>query len=384
MGAAPSFDPGFSTLAMDEQLSLAARVAAMCRVESELALARAEVGLLDPAVADEIAGACRVPVPEPTELLREGWQAGSPVIPLLAVLRGRLGAEGAHELHRGATSQDIIDTASMLLARDALTELADGGAAIRRALRSITEAHRDTPVVARTFLQHAGTTTFGARAAGWLSAWVRHVVALTRVAGSLPVQLGGPDGTAAGFDGQADALTRAFARRLGLAVPAVPWHSDRGVVADLAARISLLTATAASIATDLVLLAQPEIGELRMRPGGSTSIPGKRNPYDAVHAIAAADAVGAVASQLLRPRSPELERAAGAWHAEWFALPVTFQAAAASVAALAAALHSLEVDTARMASNLGEVPDPAAIAAAVAIVDRALAVDTALDETAAR
>jgi 3-carboxy-cis,cis-muconate cycloisomerase len=139
-------------------------------------------------------------------------------------------------------------------------------------------------------------------------------------------------------------------------------------------------ATVDSIATDLVLLAQPEVGEVRMRPGGSTSIPGKRNPYDAVHAIAAADAAAAVASQVLRPRSPELERAAGAWHAEWFALPVMFQTAAASVAALAAAIHSVEVDTARMADNVGETPDAAAIAAAVAMVDRALAADTALDE----
>jgi 3-carboxy-cis,cis-muconate cycloisomerase len=377
MGAAPTFDPGFSTEAMDERLSLAARVTAMCRAEAQLALARADVGILEAHMADEIAAACSVPVPDPVELLREGWLAGSPVIPLLAILRGRLDTEAGHELHRGATSQDIVDTATMLLSQEALAVLAEDVGAIRRSLRSIAEAHRETPVAARTFLQHAGTTTFGARAAAWLTAWGRHVAGLARAAAGLPVQLGGSIGTGDDLDGRAAEVMQAFARRLDLAVPVMPWHSDRTIVAELAAAVSLMVATTASIATDLVLLSQTEVGEVRMRPGGSTSIPGKRNPYDAVHAIAAADACGAVASQLLRPRPFELERASGAWHTEWFCLPVMFQAAAAGVAALAAALDSLEVDVERMAGNLGEVPRRDAIAAAIAIVDRALAADAA-------
>ena len=357
---------------MDVRLSLAARVEAMCRVETELASARADVGLLDRVLADEIAAACRVPVPEPVALFREGWQAGSPVIPLLAVLRDRLSPAAAAELHRGATSQDIVDTAAMLLSRDALAELGAGVDDIRRALRVLVQAHRDTPAAARTFLQHAGTTTFGARAAGWLTAWGRHAVSLRERSVSLPVQLGGAVGTAAGFEGRAREVTEALARRLDLVVPVMPWHGDRSVVGDLAARVSLLTTSAASIATDLVLLAQTEVGEVRMRPGRSSSIADKRNPFDAVHAIAAADCAGSIASRLLAPRSPELERAAGAWHAEWFALPVLFQLAAACVAALGAAVDSLEVDVARMAVNLGEPPDREAVAAAGAVVDQAL------------
>jgi 3-carboxy-cis,cis-muconate cycloisomerase len=367
---------------MDERLSLAARLAAMCRVEAELALARAEVGLLDAGLADEISAACAEPITGAAALLREGWQAGSPVIPLLAVLRARLGADAAAELHRGATSQDIVDTAAMLLTRDALAELGDGADRIRRRLRALAEAHRDTPTAARTFLQHAGTTTLGARAAAWLTAWGRHVAALPATAVGLPVQLGGPVGIGEGFDGRGSEVTAVLARRLGLAVPVLPWHGDRSVSADLAARVSLLVATAASIATDLVLLAQPEIAEVRMRPGRSSSIAGKHNPIDAVHAIAAADVAGSVAAGLLAPRAPELERAAGAWHAEWFALPVMFQAAAASLEALAAALGSLEVDAERMATNLGGAPDADALDAAADTVDRALAADEALTKTA--
>lgn len=361
----PSFDPGFTTPALAAIYSSEARVAAMCRVEAGLAVAAAGAGVVDRTVADQIVAACGMPVPDPDQVLADGWQAGTPVLPLLEVLRSRLPEDVAAWVHHGATTQDVVDTAAVLQARDAATVLHDDLAHLARALRGHVAAHRDTPAPGWTFLQPAVPTTAGRRMAGWLSPVLGHRQALAAVRDRLPVQLGGPSGTLDALGDDALAVVDALAAHLDLGVPDLPWHTDRTVVADLVGVLERVARTMATVGTDLALLAHD--GVVRMRAGGSSSMPGKRNPIDAVRAVAAAEACAGAASVVTRGRPHELERAVGGWHAEWWAIPLAFQACGAAVEAISEAIASLEVLATAGEGAQGPTP------ASGAFVDRVLA-----------
>jgi 3-carboxy-cis,cis-muconate cycloisomerase len=291
-------------------------------------------------------------------LCEEGRADASPVVPLARALRER--APGAHG---PATSQDILDTASMLVARNArslvLAEL-DGAAAAAVAL---AEAHRSTLMSGRTLLQQARPTTFGLRAAGWLVAFVEARRRL--IDAHLPAQLGGPVGT---LD---PGLMSRFAFELGLEVPVVHWHSDRGPVRELAAALDGTAAECGKVGLDVVLLAQTEVGEVaETNPGGSSSMPHKRNPASAVLARACARLAQANAGLLLGGEY-EHERAAGAWQAEWPALSAALAFAGGSAAAARRSLEGLRVHPDRMAANARGLGED--VGAAEALVDRALA-----------
>lgn len=337
----PSFDPGFTTPTLAGIYSPEARVAAMCRVEAGLAVAAADAGIVERAVADQVVAVCGMPVPDPDTVLADGWRAGTPVLPLLEVLRSRLPDDVAAWVHHGATTQDVVDTAAMLQARDAVTVLHDDLGHLARRLRDHVVAHRDTPTTGWTFLQPAVATTMGLRMAGWLSPVLGHRRALAGVRDLLPVQLGGPSGTLDALGDDALAVVDALAAHLGLAVPDLPWHTDRTGVADLMGLLERVARTMATIGTDLSLLAHD--GAVRMRAGGSSSMPGKRNPIDAVRAVAAAEACTGATSVVTRGRPHELERAVGGWHAEWWAIPLAFQACGAAVEAIGDAVASLDV-----------------------------------------
>ncbi len=291
-------------------------------------------------------------------LCEQGRADASPVVPLAQALRER--APGAHG---PATSQDILDTAAMLVARSArslvLAEL-DGAAA---AAAGLAEAHRSTVMAGRTLLQQARPTTFGLRAAGWLVALVEARRRL--VDARLPAQLGGPVGT---LDPE---LVSRFAFELGLEVPVVPWHADRGPVAELATALDAVGAACGKVGLDIVLLSQNEIGEVsQAEAGGSSSMPHKQNPAAAVLARACARLVHANAS-LLTGGEHELDRAAGAWQAEWPALSAAHALAGGAAAAARRSLEGLEVHPDRMAENAAGLEGDAG--AAEAWVDRALA-----------
>jgi 3-carboxy-cis,cis-muconate cycloisomerase len=231
MTGSPDLDPGFTTERMERIWSAEARVAAFCRVEASLAMAHADVGTYSVAVAEAVVAACEAPVDDPVGILREGWVAGTPLIPLLAVLRARLDGEAAGALHRGATTQDIVDTATMLAVRDALAELAGGVHALGERLAGLAVDHRATPMAGRTFMQQAGAITFGALAAGWLGGFAARLELLSEIRSRLPLQLAGPLGTGAGLGPSAEAVRAALANRLELVGPAMPWQADRWPVA---------------------------------------------------------------------------------------------------------------------------------------------------------
>jgi 3-carboxy-cis,cis-muconate cycloisomerase len=291
-------------------------------------------------------------------LCEEGRADTNPVVALARALR-----EQAPDAHGPATSQDILDTAAMLVARNArtliLAEL-DGAAA---ACAALAETHRSTAMAGRTLLQQARPVTFGSTAAGWL---VGLLAARQRLAdATLPAQFGGPVGT---LD---PALAKRFAAELGLAAAVVPWHADRTPMSGLAAGLDAVGAACAKVGLDVVLLAQTEIGEVsEAHSGGSSSMPHKRNPAAAVLARACARLVHANASVLVGGEH-ELQRAAGAWQAEWPALSAALAFAGGAASAARRSLEGLQVDVDRMAANAAGLDGDAG--SAEAVVDQALA-----------
>ena len=290
------------------------------------------------------------------QLCEEGRADASPVVPLARALR-----EQDPDAHGPATSQDILDTAAMLVSKRArelvLADLDGAGAAAAR----LAETYRSTPMIARTLLQQAEPTTFGLKAAGWLVALVdaRRRLAAVR----LPAQLGGPAGT---LDPE---VTARFAAAVGLEAPVVPWHVYRGPVAELAAALDAAAAACSKVGLDVVLLAQTEVGEVAEgESGGSSSMPHKQNPAAAVLARACARLVHANAG-LLTSGDYELERAAGAWQSEWPALSATLAFTGGAAAAARRSLEGLRVDAEQMETNVAGDD----IGAAETLVDRALA-----------
>jgi 3-carboxy-cis,cis-muconate cycloisomerase len=256
-------------------------------------------------------------------------------------------------VHFGATSQDILDSAAMLVSRGALAVIDDELARVEALCAGLARHHRETPMVARTLLQQAVPTTFGYKAAGWL---IEVHAARSRLAvldKALPAQLGGAAGTLAALGDDALEVLRLFAAELGLAEPLLPWHTNRLVVAELGAALAGAAGACAKIGGDVALLAQTEVGEVaEAEPGGSSAMPQKRNPVGAVLAGACARRTRGYASVLAESVVAEHERAIGAWHAEWGALSGALAYAGGAAAAIGRSLDGLVVDTDRMRSNL--------------------------------
>jgi 3-carboxy-cis,cis-muconate cycloisomerase len=325
---------------------------AMLDAEAALARAEAAVGVIPAAHAEAIAGACRAERFDAAAIGEAAAAgAGNPAEALVRALREAVGGEAAGSVHRGATSQDIVDTAAMLVAQRALKPLrADLGAAADAAARLARE-HRDTPMAGRTLLQQAVPITFGYKAAVWLAGLDAAAARLAAL--PLAAQLGGAAGTLAALGDDGVAVLEAFARELGLAVPVVPWHAERTRIAELAGALGAAAGACGKVARDVTLLAQTEVAEVReRRGGGSSTMPHKRNPIASVCASAcAAQAPGLVAT-LLAAMAGEHERAAGAWHAEWRPLAELLRSTGSAAAWLRDALDGLEVDSKRMRVNL--------------------------------
>ncbi len=332
--------------------SAGARVRRFCDAEAALARAARDVGLIPAESATAIDAACANLKVEPVSLLDEGWALGTPILALLAHLGPLLAARDAQNLHFGATSQDIIDTAAVLQIRDAFGEIANLQEGLADGLAACIEKYAHDWVMGRTLMQPALPTRFAWRVACWLDAVLELNDDVATLVAHLPVQLGGPVGDLSTFGGKGTDTVVAFARQLGLAVPSIPWHTDRRPIVSSVALAQRAASAAEKIATDLVLLSQGEVGEIRIPAGGSSSMPHKKNAMLAVRAVAAARACRGVGSVILHAPSHELERAAGSWHAEWFAVPLVFHTAGASLSAAREAVSRLEFDAERASSNL--------------------------------
>ncbi|MHA6804199.1 3-carboxy-cis,cis-muconate cycloisomerase [Salinifilum ghardaiensis] len=349
------FGAMFSTPRATEQTGARAWLAAMLEFESALAGAEADAGLVPADAAAEIDRCCRVDAFDPESIAERAVSSATPVIALVRDLTEQVDTSTARHVHKGATSQDVVDTAAMLVAaRTTDLVLADlrGAAA---ACAQLAERHRDTPMVGRSLLQQALPTTFGARCATWLTSLEEAAAALRRVRRErLAVQLGGAAGTLASLDGQGPAVVAGLAERLGLTAPAVPWHTDRTRIAELAGALGTVTGVCGKIARDVSLHAQTEVGELTEgRSGGSSAMPHKQNPVGSVLVGAIARRVPDLVSTVLGAMPQEYERAAGAWQAEWEPVTQLLRLTAAAAAHTRAVLAELRVHPQRMAANLG-------------------------------
>ncbi|MFZ1880732.1 MAG: lyase family protein [Gaiellaceae bacterium] len=324
-------------------------------LDAEAALARAELaaGLIDARTTAAVAGACEHSLYDARQLAHEGRAAGNPVEPLVRAIRAKVGDAHAAGVHHGATSQDILDSAAMLVAQRAVRIIDEAVAGAADECARLAAEHRHTVMAARTLLQQAVPTTFGYKAAAWLVGLVETRARLALVAGSLPAQLGGAAGTLAALGSDGPEVLRLYADELGLREPTVPWHTTRTPLAELAGALAGVAGAAAKIARDVVLLAQTEVAEVSERePGGSSTMPQKRNPVAAVLADACARHARANAAILLENVVQEHERAAGAWHAEWAALAGALAASGGSAEAVRRSLAGLEVDVERMRANI--------------------------------
>ncbi len=371
------FGPMFTTRAMASAVSDRAWVAAMLRFEAALAAAQGRLGVIPPDVAATIEEACGALAVDPEAIGTLAAASATPVIPLLDALRAALPPESRGHVHHGATSQDALDSAMMLVAHDATALLAGDLHELAARCADLAERYRAQPMTGRTLLQAARTTTFGAKAAGWLSSVLGALRRLHRVqSDDIAVQLGGPVGTLDAFGGRGAEVVAEIARELDLRAPEIAWHADRRRVSEIAGALAGAAACADKIALDLILLSQAEVGEVaEASPGGSSSMPGKANAARSVEARAAAAAARGFVGVLLGAASGEHERAAGAWQSEWPALSGAFRAAAGTVGRCREALTDLDVKPAAMAENLaraGLSAEPDAVAAAVRLVDEVL------------
>jgi 3-carboxy-cis,cis-muconate cycloisomerase len=270
---------------------------------------------------------------------------------------GESAAAAAGAVHRGATSQDIIDTAAMLVARRGLDAiLADlDAAASGCVVHARTQA--DTVMSGRTLLQQAVPVTFGLVAAGWLTAIDEARLGLHRVRTTrLAVQFGGAAGTLASLGDAGPAVEALLGEELGLAVPVLPWHTNRLRVVELAAALAGACAALGKIARDVTLLAQTEVAEVREGGGpgrgGSSAMPHKQNPVAAILVLGCARQAPGLLATLAAAAEQEHQRAAGAWHAEWQPLSGLLTLTGSAAGWSAELLTELQVDAARMRANL--------------------------------
>jgi 3-carboxy-cis,cis-muconate cycloisomerase len=334
-----------------------ARIQAVLDVVVALAEAQAAGGIVPAAALGPIRAAARAEFYDPAQLGAAARTAGNFTIPLVRALTTRVEAvepASAAWVHFGATSQDLLDTALVLQLRAAVP-------VVIRSLRRAADAaarhaaqHARTPMAGRSWLQHGVPITFGLKAAGWCDALDRTATRLEdALAQASVLQLGGAAGTLAALGGDALPTAERMARALQLALPAVPWHAHRDRLAELAAALGVATGVVGKIGRDVVLLAQTEVGEVTEgTPGGSSTMPQKRNPVAATVAVSASHRTPGLVATVLGAMVQEHERAAGAWQAEWETFPDLVTVAAGGARSVADSLESLVIDTGRMRANL--------------------------------
>lgn len=354
---AEPIDVLFSTPKMSAVFSSEAHVRGMLAFEAALAQSEAHVGIIPQEAANTIAARCSEELFDVAALYREAAVAGTPAIPLVQELSARVGGDAQKFVHWGATSQDAIDTALMLQMRDGLDLLVDGLDGVCAACAFLAEQHRHTLMAGRTLLQQALPITFGLKAARWLALALRQAHALRECRKrTLAVQLGGAAGTLASLGDKGLRVVELLAAELGLPAPDLPWHTERDRVAEIAGVLGVVAGAMAKVAQDVALLAQTEVGEASegaaSGKGGSSAMPQKHNPVDATSAIASARLAIGVVPVILSAMAQEHERAVGGWQAEWVAIPNLFRFTASAVERVRGAVGDLEVDPARMRSNL--------------------------------
>ena len=329
-----------------------------CYVDAEVALAVAQgkLGVIPQDAAEAIAKLSPAVTLDRAALKQETENVGYPILGLVRQLSAKLGDAGRY-VHWGATTQDIMDTATVLQIRAALAIVERDLAAVSMALANLAEKHRDTAMAGRTHLQQALPVTFGYKCAIWLDAMERHAARLRELKPRVLVaQFGGAAGTLASLGNKGLDVRREYARTLSLGDPPITWHVARDAVVETINFLALVTGSLGKIGFDIMLLMMTELGEafepFASHRGASSTMPQKRNPISSEVLVANAKAVRQHAGLMLDAMIQDFERATGPWHVEWMAVPESFILTAGSLAQAKFMLEGLVVDEARMRKNL--------------------------------
>ena len=356
----PLLDGLFYSPSVEPFFSDAARVQAMLDFEAALAHAEAKAGLLPSTAAQIISSNCRADGMDLNSLASAAPLAGNLAIPLvkqLTALVAKQDSAAARFVHWGATSQDAIDTGIVLQIRSALDPILSDLDSLCDALATLAESHRRTPIAARTWLQQGLPTSFGFIVAGWLDVLLRHRDRLLSLkTNALVLQFGGAVGTLAALGAQASAISKNLAEELSLPLPALPWHSHRDRIAEIATTFGLLSGSLNKIAHDLSLHMQTEVQELAEPSapgrGGSSTMPHKQNPVACAAILASSSRVPGLVATILSAMPQDYQRGLGSWHAEGETLPEIVRLSAGALHHLAVLTPHLQVNAARMRENL--------------------------------
>ncbi|RAG85306.1 3-carboxy-cis,cis-muconate cycloisomerase [Streptacidiphilus pinicola] len=346
---------------------------AMLDAEAALVRAQARLGSVPAAAATRISRLARAESMDLRQLALAARETANPVVGLVQALTevvARQDEGAAQYVHRGSTSQDVFDTAAMLVARRALDLTLADLDRTAGALTALAARHRDTAMAGRTLALQAVPITFGLKAAGWRQLVLDAEDRLRAVRDhGLPVSLGGAAGTLAGYleyarldapdaerTGFHSRLLAAFAKETGLSVPRLPWHALRTPIADLAAALAFTAGALGKLAVDVLTLSRTEIGEVAEPAapgrGASSAMPHKHNPVLATLVRSAALQVPALCTGLVQCLAAEDERSAGGWHAEWLLLRECLRLTGGAASTAARLAEGLRVDGPRMARNL--------------------------------
>jgi 3-carboxy-cis,cis-muconate cycloisomerase len=349
-----------TTEAMAEVFSDASILRAMLDFEAALARVEGRLGVIPATAAAAIEQAAKVPDFSAADLARETLRAGTPGIPLVKALTERVHASdpaAARFVHWGATSQDVADTALVLLLARAETLLAADHARVQHGLRNLSAQHEGTVMLGRTLLQPAPPVTLGLKAAGWLGAIRRGWTRLSaNFAEARIVQFGGASGTLAALGDKGVEVGRALAAELGLGYPDAPWHTHRDRLGAVVTACGVQTGSLGKMARDVALLMQAEVAEAAepggVGRGGSSTMPHKRNPIACSLTLAASHRMPGLVAAFLSAMVQEHERAVGGWQSEWPTVAAVMQATALAVASMAEVAEGLVGDAARMRANI--------------------------------
>ena len=350
------FRDAFGTPTMRAIFSDEATVARYVEVEVALAAAEARAGVIPQDAADAIKRGADARAIDLAQLKTETDLVGYPIVGLVRQLSKQCGDAGRY-VHWGATTQDIMDTATVLQIRDALTIVEADLAALETSLAGLARKHRDAVMAGRTHLQHALPVTFGYKAAVWLSMIQRHRRRVSEIKPRVLVgQFGGAAGTLASLGDKGLAVHDALMEELDLGKASIPWHVARDGLAETVGLLGLVTGSLAKIATDVMLMMQTEVGEVfepyEMGRGSSSTMPQKRNPISCELILAAAKVVRQHAGLMLDAMASDHERATGPWQVEWLAIPESFIATGGALHQARFMLDGLVVEPARMRRNL--------------------------------
>src|SRR5580692_2814199 len=356
----PLLAPMLSSAAMRAVCDDATYLQHMLDFEAALARAEAMVGVIPWSAVAPIATACKTESFDLGALAEAATRSGNLAIPLVKALTAnvaRADADAARYVHWGATSQDLIDSAGMLTLRAAIDALLPDLDRAIAGFAKLAKQHRTTAMVARTWLQHALPMPFGLKLAEYAAALHRSRLRLRRLRKeALALQFGGAAGTLAALGDKGLAVSEALARELDLPLPEAPWHTHRDRIAEAASMFAILSGTCGKIARDVSLMMQTDVGEA-FEPagagrGGSSTMPHKRNPVAAASALGAATIAPNLAATIFAAQVQDHERSAGPWHAEWPTLPALLLVTSGALVAIVDLAEGLEVDVARMRSNL--------------------------------